>query len=182
MADVCCGPDEVDEHTGSAVSAESAGSASVTPVWRIRELQAAAAAGVLLLAGLLAPADTVVETVLFAAAVVVGGATFVPGAIRVAGTDDRVLPPALRERHRSLSAVARHGGKDGIWQASLLWPRLSRATPGRTVCEDEPEVAHVPILDGAELRATNEIIAGTRADHRRPSGAGTRGRLTAQAQ
>jgi cation-transporting ATPase G len=54
----------------------------VTPVWRIRELQAAGAAGVLLLAGLLAPADTVVETVLFAAAVVVGGATFVPGAIR----------------------------------------------------------------------------------------------------
>ncbi|MDN5764130.1 MAG: HAD-IC family P-type ATPase, partial [Microlunatus sp.] len=54
----------------------------MTPVWRIRELQAAAAAGVLLLAGLLAPADTVVETVLFAAAVVVGGATFVPGAIR----------------------------------------------------------------------------------------------------
>ena len=54
----------------------------MTPVWRIRELQAAASAGVLLLAGLLAPADNVVAMVLFAAAVVVGGATFVPGAVR----------------------------------------------------------------------------------------------------
>ena len=76
MADACCGPDEVDEHTDTAESL------TVTPVWRIRELQAAALAGLLLLAGLVAPSDTVVETVLFAAAAVVGGATFVPGAVR----------------------------------------------------------------------------------------------------
>ena len=76
VADACCGPDEVDEHTDAAEPV------TVTPVWRIRELQAAAAAGVLLLAGWIAPTDTVVETALFAAAAVVGGATFVPGAVR----------------------------------------------------------------------------------------------------
>ena len=54
----------------------------MTPVWRIRELQAAALAGLLLLAGVIAPTGTIVETVLFAAAAVVGGATFVPGAVR----------------------------------------------------------------------------------------------------
>lgn len=45
-------------------------------------MQAAALAGLLLLAGLIAPAGSVVETVLFWAAAVVGGATFVPGALR----------------------------------------------------------------------------------------------------
>ena len=75
MADECCGPDEAssDDHTTPT---------EVTPVWRIRELQAAALAGLLLLAGLIAPAGSVVETVLFWAAAVVGGATFVPGALR----------------------------------------------------------------------------------------------------
>ena len=75
MADVCCGPEEADEHTAAEET-------SVTPVWRIRELQAAGLAGVLLLAGLVAASGTVVETVLFAAAAVIGGATFVPGAVR----------------------------------------------------------------------------------------------------
>ena len=77
MADACCGPEEIDQgHT------ESPDPVRVTPVWRIRELQAAAVAGLLLLAGLIAPADTRVETVLFAVAALVGGATFVPGAVR----------------------------------------------------------------------------------------------------
>ncbi len=77
MADACCGPDEVDEeHTGVSEPV------TVTPVWRIRELQAAALAGLLLLAGLILPADTLVETVLFAVAALVGGSTFVPGALR----------------------------------------------------------------------------------------------------
>ncbi len=77
MADACCGPDEVDEeHTGVSEPV------TVTPVWRIRELQAAALAGLLLLAGLITPADTLVETVLFAVAALVGGSTFVPGALR----------------------------------------------------------------------------------------------------
>lgn len=76
MADACCGPGEGDAHTDTAEST------TVTPVWRIRELQAAALAGLLLLAGVIAPTDTIVETVLFASAAVVGGATFVPGAVR----------------------------------------------------------------------------------------------------
>lgn len=75
MADECCGPDE-------AASGDQTAPAELTPVWRIRELQAAALAGLLLLAGLIAPAGSVVETVLFWAAAVVGGATFVPGALR----------------------------------------------------------------------------------------------------
>ena len=61
MADECCGPDE-------AASGDQTAPAELTPVWRIRELQAAALAGLLLLAGLIAPAGSVVETVLFWAA------------------------------------------------------------------------------------------------------------------
>lgn len=76
MADECCGPDE-------AASGNQTAPAELTPVWRIRELQAAALAGVVV-AGWFDRAGgmPVVETVLFWAAAVVGGATFVPGALR----------------------------------------------------------------------------------------------------
>lgn len=73
MTDPCCGPDEVDSHDEDSESV-------VTPPWRIRELQAAASAGVLLLAGLVVGSP--VETALFWAAAIVGGATFVPDAVR----------------------------------------------------------------------------------------------------
>nr|WP_198423701.1 cation-translocating P-type ATPase [Microlunatus antarcticus] len=52
-----------------------------TPVWQVREIQLAAVSGVLLLAAVLVPAS-LAETLLFWAAAVVGGATFVPGALR----------------------------------------------------------------------------------------------------
>jgi cation-transporting ATPase G len=51
------------------------------PIWKIRELQASALAGALLLGGALAP-PSLAETMLFWAAAVVGGGTFVPGALR----------------------------------------------------------------------------------------------------
>jgi len=80
VADACCGPDEPrattarDEHDRVEHEAQ-------TPVWRVREIQLAAVSGLFLLAAVLAP-PSVVETVLFWAAAVVGGATFVPGALR----------------------------------------------------------------------------------------------------
>lgn len=58
------------------------------------------------------------------------------------GGEDRVLPPALGELHRRLRSVARHGRKHGVRQTHLLWPRLGRAASGRTVHEDELDVAH----------------------------------------
>ena len=74
MTDACCGPGEVDSHHGDSASGV------VTPPWRIRELWAAAGAGISLLAGLVAGSP--VETALFWAAAIVGGATFVPNAVR----------------------------------------------------------------------------------------------------
>lgn len=77
MADACCGPDEPRAgHDGDQVDDDTQ-----TPVWKVREVQLAAASGVLLLAGVLTP-PSLVETVLFCAAAAVGGATFVPGAVR----------------------------------------------------------------------------------------------------
>ena len=76
MADACCGTDEPRAATDEQLEDEAA-----TPLWRVREIQLAALSGVLLLAAALTPAS-VAETVLFYASAVVGGATFVPGALR----------------------------------------------------------------------------------------------------
>lgn len=78
VADACCGPDEVDE--ADAHDAEQG--TTPTPVWRVREIQAAALSGVLLLGGAVAPGSTSFELVMFYAAAVVGAATFVPSALR----------------------------------------------------------------------------------------------------
>ena len=51
-------------------------------MWRIRELQAAAVAGLLLLTALVAAAGSPTETAALWGAAVVGGATFAPGALR----------------------------------------------------------------------------------------------------
>lgn len=75
MADACCGPNEVDAH-------DTEQSTTLTPVWRVREIQLAALSGVLLLGGAVAPGGTLFELVMFYAAAVVGGATFVPSALR----------------------------------------------------------------------------------------------------
>jgi cation-transporting P-type ATPase G len=76
VAEACCAPEETPaEHEHSET--ESA----PVPIWKIRELQASALAGALLLGGALAP-PSLAETMLFWAAAVVGGATFVPGALR----------------------------------------------------------------------------------------------------
>ncbi|SCK26611.1 MULTISPECIES: cation-translocating P-type ATPase [Streptomyces] len=77
MADECCG-------TGTATSAATPRAAAApTPpsrVWQVRELQAAAASGVLLGASFLAPGAW--STPLMLAALAVGAATFAPGAVR----------------------------------------------------------------------------------------------------
>ncbi|MDT9701092.1 cation-translocating P-type ATPase [Streptomyces sp. P17] len=75
MADACCG---TDTPTPSPSAAEPA--APPAAVWQVRELQAAAASGALLLASLFLPApwDTAGEL----AALLVGAATFVPGTLR----------------------------------------------------------------------------------------------------
>ena len=75
MADACCGPDEVHD-------LETAQDTAPTPAWRVREIQAAALSGVLLLAGAVAPGGSSAELVLFWAAAVVGATTFVPSALR----------------------------------------------------------------------------------------------------
>lgn len=75
MADACCGPDEPRTSTDTELDE------APTPVWQVREIQLAALSGVLLLAAVLVPAS-LAETVLFWAAALVGGATFVPGAVR----------------------------------------------------------------------------------------------------
>ncbi|TWD73024.1 cation-transporting ATPase G [Kribbella amoyensis] len=75
MADACCATD--------APAATAEGEESAAPpaaVWQVRELQAAAVAGVLLLAALFLPNDWAKIAEL--AALVIGAATFVPGTIR----------------------------------------------------------------------------------------------------
>jgi len=73
MGDACCA------HDDAPVSAEAP-----APVWMIREIQAAAAAGVLLVAGLVTGAGDAHPTsaALLVAALVVGGSTFVPETLR----------------------------------------------------------------------------------------------------
>ncbi|MEV7069104.1 cation-translocating P-type ATPase [Streptomyces collinus] len=75
MADACCGTD-------APTPAPSAAEPTAPPaaVWQVRELQAAAASGVLLLASLFLPGrwDTAAEL----AALLVGAATFVPSTLR----------------------------------------------------------------------------------------------------
>jgi len=73
MGDACCAPDD------APVADEAP-----APVWMIREIQAAAAAGVLLLAGLVTGAGDsyAPSAALLVAALVVGGSTFVPETLR----------------------------------------------------------------------------------------------------
>ncbi|MET9835819.1 cation-translocating P-type ATPase [Streptomyces sp. NPDC006385] len=75
MADACCA---TDTPTPAASAAEPA--APPAALWQVRELQAAAASGVLLLTSLFlpGPGDTTAEL----AALLVGAATFVPGTLR----------------------------------------------------------------------------------------------------
>ncbi|MFF9018139.1 heavy metal translocating P-type ATPase [Streptomyces sp. NPDC014870] len=76
MADACCATD-----APRAVSAaEAVATPPVAAVWRVRELQAAAASGVLLLLSLFLPAPW--STGATWAALLVGAATFVPGTLR----------------------------------------------------------------------------------------------------
>ncbi|MFJ4847639.1 heavy metal translocating P-type ATPase [Streptomyces sp. NPDC088733] len=75
MADACCG---TDTSTRTPSAAESA--AAPAAVRQVREFQAAAAAGVLLLSALFLPGPW--DTALELAALVVGAATFVPGTLR----------------------------------------------------------------------------------------------------
>ncbi|EGX58325.1 putative cadmium-transporting ATPase [Streptomyces zinciresistens K42] len=75
MADVCCGTD-----TPSQAPSVTEPAAPPAAVWRVRELQAAALSGALLLASLFlsGPWDVTAQL----AALAVGGATFVPGTLR----------------------------------------------------------------------------------------------------
>lgn len=74
MSDACCAPDVSGSvHHDDPVTAPSA-------IWQVRELQAAAASGVLFLASLPAPGSW--ATALQVAALLTGAATFVPGALR----------------------------------------------------------------------------------------------------
>lgn len=75
MADICCDPQS------TQFAPNSMQPSKVTPLWRVREIQGAALSGVFLLAGVLTPPSPG-EIVLFAVAAVLGGATFVPGALR----------------------------------------------------------------------------------------------------
>lgn len=76
MGDACCGGESAPVGTG-----EPGPPLPPPRFWRVAELRAAALAAALLLLGWLLP-DAPAATALTAAAVVVGGSTFVPGAIR----------------------------------------------------------------------------------------------------
>ncbi|WP_433511541.1 heavy metal translocating P-type ATPase [Nonomuraea sp. CA-143628] len=73
MSDACCAP-------GAPTAAPEAQTAPPAAIWQVRELQAAAASGALLLVSL--PTPGILGTALQLAALVVGAATFVPGALR----------------------------------------------------------------------------------------------------
>ncbi|MEU1287741.1 cation-translocating P-type ATPase [Kitasatospora sp. NPDC005856] len=75
MADACCGTDTPAQAPSATEPAEPP-----APVWQVRELQAAAVAGVLLATTLFLPGPWDGATEL--AALAVGGATFVPGTLR----------------------------------------------------------------------------------------------------
>ncbi|MFC4013664.1 heavy metal translocating P-type ATPase [Nonomuraea purpurea] len=75
MSDACCAAD-----TPATTSSEAEDAAAPSAIWQVRELQAAAASGVLLLASL--PASGMWATVLQLAALVTGAATFVPATVR----------------------------------------------------------------------------------------------------
>ena len=74
MSDACCGHDDHDDHDDSEPQR----------FWQIREVRAAAVAGVLLVGGLLASSAEAegAATVLFLAALAAGGSTFVPETLR----------------------------------------------------------------------------------------------------
>ncbi|MFF0341290.1 heavy metal translocating P-type ATPase [Kribbella sp. NPDC004875] len=73
MADACCATDAESAHEKTTATPPAA-------VWQVRELQAAAVAGVLLLAALFLPEDA--ARIAELAALVVGAATFAPGTLR----------------------------------------------------------------------------------------------------
>ena len=77
MSDDCCADD-------APTRAEPGRSATMPPVWRIREFQLSAAVGLLVLAGYLTQwwFSPTVATGLFLLGAAIGGSTFVPGAVR----------------------------------------------------------------------------------------------------
>lgn len=75
MSDACCAAD-----TPATTSPEAENTTTPSAIWQVRELQAAAASGVLLLASL--PAPGMWATALQLAALAFGAATFVPGTLR----------------------------------------------------------------------------------------------------
>ena len=77
MADACCGHTGTDDAPGSEATTDAS-------FWRIAEVRFALVAGALLIGGLVAAALDAVGTseVLFAAAIAVGGWTFIPDAVR----------------------------------------------------------------------------------------------------
>ena len=81
MADACCGPDEPRAAGAGGAGHDDVEDEVQTPLWQVRELQLAAASGLLLLVGVLLT-PSLVETAVFYAAVLAGGATFVPSALR----------------------------------------------------------------------------------------------------
>ncbi|WP_329410654.1 cation-translocating P-type ATPase [Nocardia vinacea] len=76
MSDVCCGPDERshDDHDQDGAHR----------IWQVRELQFAAVAGLLMVAGFVAglAGSHTVGVVAYLGAAVIGGVTFVPGTLR----------------------------------------------------------------------------------------------------
>ncbi|MEV8517103.1 cation-translocating P-type ATPase [Dactylosporangium sp. NPDC051484] len=77
MSDACCGTDDPrDDHDAAGEQPKR--------LWQVRELQLAAAAGILLLAGFVVgwSGSEMTATVLHLAAAGLGGVTFVPGAVR----------------------------------------------------------------------------------------------------
>ncbi|MDT9687021.1 hypothetical protein Q5762_01385 [Streptomyces sp. P9(2023)] len=75
MADACCGTD-----TPAPAPAAAEPAAPPAAIWQVRELQAAAVSGVLLLVSLFLPGPW--DTAAGLAALLVGAATFVPGTLR----------------------------------------------------------------------------------------------------
>ncbi|MDN5805306.1 MAG: HAD-IC family P-type ATPase, partial [Microlunatus sp.] len=83
MSAECCGTDQDEDPSGSRLDGPDQESCSPPKAWQVREIQLAGTAGTLLLAGFVARwlgADTA-GIVLYLAGAVVGGSTFVPGAL-----------------------------------------------------------------------------------------------------
>ena len=116
MGDACCA------HDDAPVSAEAP-----APVWMIREIQAAAAAGVLLVAGLVTGAGDADPTsaALLVAALVVGGSTFVPETLRA--LREGSVPPVTHMARRG--STSSRGWAVRVW----TWTRRGPASVVATI-------------------------------------------------